>query len=175
MSVLNQLKELYNHMHWADAKIWEAVVTVPDIQNNEDFKNVLYHMHLTQYAFYHVWSDLKLDFPNVSDLKNLSEIARWGSKYPELLGAFLSGLRESDLTRVIKIPWADRYGEMLGIKPSDTNLGETMFQVVGHSFHHRGQVNNLIRSYSGEPPVIDFIVWLWLGKPLAVWPAHKSE
>jgi len=46
-----------------------------------------------------------------------------------------------------------------------------MYQVIIHSTHHRGQVNSRIRELKGEPPLVDFIVWIWLGKPAAAWPA----
>ena len=53
MSILDQLKELFNHMHWADAKTWDTVFSISDEQHLEELKEFLYHLHLTQYAFYH--------------------------------------------------------------------------------------------------------------------------
>jgi len=38
-----------------------------------------------------------------------------------------------------------------------------------HSTHHRGQVNARLRELGGEPPLADFIVWLWWGRPAASW------
>ncbi len=100
----------------------------------------------------------------------MKEIARWASKYPELSQSFLSGLKEEDLGRLINIPWSNRFEKLLGKKPSDTNLAETILQVASHSSYHRGQVNSHIRTLNGEPPKVDFIAWIWLGKPVAVWP-----
>lgn len=174
MSALNQLKELYNHMTWADAEIWNTILSAPALRKQEDLINSVHHLHLTQYAFYHIWMNLELDFTRWTNFKDIKEIAHWASQYPALIHAFLSGLREKDLAGVIKIPWSGEYGKMLGIQPSDINLAETLFQVLGHSSYHRGQVNRLIRTYGSEPPMVDFIIWIWLGKPPAVWLTPDS-
>jgi len=54
---------------------------------------------------------------------------------------------------------------VLGQETEPASLAETLFQVPAHSTYHRGQVNALIRNAGGEPPLVDFIVWVWLGKP----------
>ena len=38
-----------------------------------------------------------------------------------------------------------------------------------HSTYHRGQVNVRLRELGGEPQLVDFIAWVWEGKPRAVW------
>ena len=146
MAVLNILRELFKHMNWADAKTWDTVLSNTAAQKNEKLTNVLYHLHITQYAFYYIWLDLPLEFPTVSDFDNMDELARWSSKYPELSQSFLSGLKEEDLDKVISIPWSTRLEKLLGKQPSDTNLAETLLQVTAHSSYHRGQVNSLIRT-----------------------------
>lgn len=170
MHSLNLLKDLYSHMDWADSKIWETVLSLPVAQEDEKLKMVLHHYHITQYAFYHIWRSLPLELPEVSKFKNLQELATWASKCPDLLKTFLAGLREDDLAKEIIIPWTDRIEKLLGKNPSGTNLGETLLQVAVHSSHHRGQANSRIRELQGEPPLIDFIAWVWLRKPVAVWP-----
>jgi uncharacterized damage-inducible protein DinB len=170
MSVLIQLKDLIKHMHWADAKIWHIVLSIPEAQKHEKLKSVLYHLHITQYAFYFIWLDLPQEFPKISEFESTYKLADWAAKYPELLKSFSSGLKDKDLNRAINIPWSIRIEKLLGKKPSDTNLAETMLQVITHSSYHRGQVNSLIRILGVDPPQTDFIAWIWLGKPSAVWP-----
>ncbi len=43
------------------------------------------------------------------------------------------------------------------------------FQVANHSTYHRGQVNRSLRQLGGEPPLVDYIAWVWFGKPKAEW------
>ena len=175
MTVLNQLKELFNHMYWADAKIWETVLLIPKAQKHEKLKKLLHHLHLTQNAFYRIWSGLPLEFTKLSNFKNLNELAKWAFKNTELLQSFLSGLKEEDLDKIVNIPWVKHFEKQLGINAADINLAETMFQVTDHSTYHRGQANSIIRSMEAEPPSVDFIIWVWLGKPAAAWPESSIK
>ena len=170
MHSLDILKELVDHMNWADAKIWGTVLSISAAQEDEKLKKILHHYQLTKNAFYYIWAGLPLEFPGFSRFKTFHDMAVWASEYPELIQTWLTGLKEKDLNRIIKIPWSERFEKVLGKKPSDANLAETILQVAAHSSHHRGQVNSRIRELKGEPPLVDFIAWVWLGKPDAVWP-----
>lgn len=48
-------------------------------------------------------------------------------------------------------------------------LGETMIQVAMHSQYHRGQINTRLRELGAEPPLVDYIAWIWFGRPDAAW------
>jgi len=170
MQSRNLLKDLLDHMCWADAKVWDAVLEIPEAQEDDKLKIILHHLHHTQYAFYNIWSGLPLEFPELSEFEKFHDLALWASRYSDKLQPYFSCLHEEDLVRAIKIPWSERLEKVLGKKPLDTNLAETMLQVTVHSSHHRGQVNSRIRELNAEPPLTDLIVWVWLGKPSAIWP-----
>ena len=165
MSVLNHLRDLFTHMYWANAKVWEIILKTPDAQKHEKLKSIIYHYHVTQYAFYHIWMGLPMEFPKMEDFKTMSDMADWAAKYQELVIPFMNGLKEEDLNSIVKIPWSERLAKVLGKDPEPSTLAETLFHVPAHSAYHRGQVNALIRTAGGEPPLVDFIVWVWLGKP----------
>jgi uncharacterized damage-inducible protein DinB len=38
-----------------------------------------------------------------------------------------------------------------------------------HSAYHRGQVASQLRELGGEPPLTDFVAWIWLDRPPADW------
>ena len=44
-----------------------------------------------------------------------------------------------------------------------------MIQVAMHTAYHRGQINTRVRELGGEPKLVDFIAWIWYGKPKADW------
>jgi uncharacterized damage-inducible protein DinB len=44
-----------------------------------------------------------------------------------------------------------------------------------HTVYHRGQVNARVRALGGEPPLVDYIAWLWLGRPAPEWPVIAVE
>jgi uncharacterized damage-inducible protein DinB len=52
-----------------------------------------------------------------------------------------------------------------------TTVAETMLQVTFHSAYHRGQVSARLREVGVEPPLVDYIAWIWFGRPDAPWPA----
>ena len=47
---------------------------------------------------------------------------------------------------------------------------DTVLQVVLHTTYHRGQINLRLRELGVEPPLTEYFVWTWRGKPAADWP-----
>ena len=101
-------------------------------------------------------------------------MAIWGCEYHIQVNEYLNSINETELNKLIEIPWANRFEKIIGRKPEELSLTETMLQVTMHSQYHRGQVNARFRELGGEPPLIDFIAWVWEGKPGAVWEGIKS-
>ena len=73
----------------------------------------------------------------------------------------------------MKLPWADIVERELGRQPESISVSETMLQIPMHSQYHRGQINARLRAVGGEPPRVDYIVWIWLGRPQADWDSLK--
>jgi uncharacterized damage-inducible protein DinB len=87
----------------------------------------------------------------------------------------MGDLGRQDLSRPLVVPWARMVESRLGRKAEEPSLGETLLQVVMHSTYHRGQVNTRLRELGGEPPLTDYIVWVWLGKPQPDWPEPAAS
>ena len=60
--------------------------------------------------------------------------------------------------------------QSVGVPAAVTTLGETVFQVWAHTTAHRAQVNTRLRDAGVTPPLVDYIGWLWAGRPQADWP-----
>jgi predicted enzyme related to lactoylglutathione lyase len=56
-----------------------------------------------------------------------------------------------------------------GKKVVPATLEETMIQVASHSTYHRCQINTRFRELGGNPAMVDFVAWVWLGKPNMGW------
>jgi uncharacterized damage-inducible protein DinB len=78
-------------------------------------------------------------------------------------------LNEFDKDKLIQIPWSVFMERRIGKKVVPATLEETMLQVASHSTYHRAQINIRLREIGGEPPMTDFIAWVWLGKPKVDW------
>ncbi len=153
-------------MEWADATVWSAIRRLDHI--DENLTERLQHLHGTQHAFLMIWRKQPLDFSNVP-----ADVEQWAREYYAELPKFLTGIDASALDCTLNMPWADRYAKEIAAHP--TTLGETMLQVASHSAYHRGQINTRIRQLGGKPPLVDYIAWLWSGRPAPPWSSHPTH
>ena len=165
---LKDLNDLYFHMEWADASVWRAVFASDAARADPKLRELLYHIHMVQRAFLRVWQG-ETRFTPLPAFDDLESLIDWGRRYyPELLRQF-ELWTEDDLSKPLNMPWASSLTKPLGREPEETTLAETAKQVALHSLYHRGQVNARLRELGGEPPLVDYIAWLWLGRPQADW------
>ena len=164
------IRELYGHMEWADALIWRAVLGSAVAAGDQNIRDRLMHIHMTQRAFLQVWTSQELDRYQSMSFATTPDLYAWVRPYYPQLAAFLAALQPARLTEPAPLPWA-KYFVPEGREAAITTLDETMFQVTSHSSHHRAQVNTRLREIGAEPPQVDYIAWLWVGRPAPAWPA----
>ena len=165
MADINNPALLLKHMLWADGEVWNKILELPDAQNDKRIKELLYHLHQVQYAFYFLWNELPLEIPKPEEFYDLKSIAKWGFEYQQKLNQFLLSEKASDKEKIVQIPWSVFFERKTKQKVVPATLEETMLQVALHSTYHRGQINTRFRELGGEPASVDFIVWVWMGKP----------
>ena len=170
MLSLELIEELYRHMEWADAEVWRALLQ--RVNNGGDdslLLDRLYHTHATQRVFLQLWRGESVDRYNPSRFSSATEMYPWiRSWYPEV-NLFLKSLHPDELERSLVVPWSRLFESQLGREPAPTTFGETMFQVSSHTTYHRGQINTRLREIGGEPPLVDYIAWLWRERPAPGW------
>lgn len=168
---LPAVREIYRHMEWADAMVWQVVTQSEAARSDEKILEKLRHIHRTQQFFLKVWRAEAIDFKKSDDGGLEQELAMARRYYGEV-SEFLPTITEDAISKELKVPWGDYFARRVGKeKAGSTTLGETLFQAVAHSTYHRGQVNSRLREIGAEPPLVDYIAWLWLERPAAVWPA----
>lgn len=156
-------------MEWADAEVWSSILASSKAVTDNKLQEYLYHLHVVQRTFFLLWRGESLEGlgPKFDDAQSLMN---WGRSYYGEANEYLSGLNEGDLNQPIVLPWSSMIEKRLGRAPESTTKGETALQVAMHSTYHRGQVNARLRELGGEPPLVDYIVWLWHGRPAPKWP-----
>lgn len=164
-----QVKNLLKHMMWADAEVWKKVLNFPAMENDEKIKKLLYHLHQVQYAFFFLWNNLPMEIPKPETFTSFQSIVEWGFEYQKKLDEFLVSTKDNEIDRLIDIPWSKFMERRTGKKVVRATLEETIQQVALHSTYHRGQINARFRELGGEPANVDFIAWVWLGKPAEDW------
>lgn len=164
------LVDLYRHMEWADATVWSAALARTPAASDARLHDLLYHSHLVQHAFLRAWrgEPRDLSFPTFDSLRSLIV---WARDYHAAVHGYLAGLAPERLVAPLPLPWADLVEQSIGRPPAVSTLAETMQQVPLHTHYHRGQVNMRLREIGGTPPLVDYIAWVWLGRPAAAWPA----
>ncbi|MCJ7552414.1 MAG: hypothetical protein MUO34_00900 [Ignavibacteriaceae bacterium] len=165
----SEISLLLQHMKWADAEVWKKVLRLPASDEDERIKKLFYHLHQVQCAFYYIWNDQPLDIVKLEEFTDLKSIAKWGLDYQTKLDAFLASSQSNDVKKIIDIPWSKFLERRIGRKIVPATLEETMLQVTSHSTYHRAQINARFHELGGEPPMVDFIAWVWFGKPATEW------
>ena len=162
------VQELFGHQEWADAEMWKAVEDCPGALDKEDIAKRFRHFHSTQYGYLQLLQEEKLDMKSI--------VTRYGDSVPIQtvkqnaiethleLAKFLTEIPESKLDEKIIIPWFK--------DPTVTvTATQALVQVAMHSQYHRGQNATRLREAGGTPPTLDFVLWIWKGRPKAEWSA----
>ena len=168
------LLDLYRHMEWADAAVWTAVLAADDGPGDAKIRGYFYHLHMVQRAFLRTWRGEPRDTPYPT-FDDPVALMLWGHTYYGEAFAHLGNLNDEKLSEPMPLSWASMVAEMLGHAVEVTMVGETALQVALHSTYHRGQINARLREVGGEPPLVDYIAWIWLGRPAAAWPSVPTQ
>ena len=148
-------------MEWSDARVWRAVLAAP---HDETLQQRLHHIHITQRAFYDIWHTRPPDSPRLEDFATPESLRDWARENHAALRNFIES--KPDLGRKPPVRFRARIAGPAG---EDATVGEMMVQVALHSIYHRGQVNARLREIGGDPPLCDYIAWVWWGRPAAEW------
>ncbi len=169
------LGELARHAEWADAEMWRAVLDAAGEESaalDSKIELWLHHIHLVQHAFVYIWRAEPLVFPEIGDFADPQALCAWGREGHLSIQDYLSQAAAAELERELDIPWTEQQLEQRQNQPmGPVSVAQSAAQVAMHSTHHRGQVAARLRQLGAEPPMTDYIAWVWFGKPEAEWPA----
>lgn len=169
---LDVYRDLYSYMEWADAALWRATLASDAARSDEKTRELLHHLHMVQRMFLAFWtgqSPMAIAQTKAHDFGQLLELKAWGQPYYAEVRGFLDTADAATLARPLVMPWVKQYEAQMGMTFKEPSIAETMFQVVNHTTHHRAQINSRLRSLGGNPPIVDYIAWVWFGRPAADW------
>jgi uncharacterized damage-inducible protein DinB len=165
----NHLAGLVHQMAWADAYIWASVLASPGAGSDARLLTTFHHIHLVQHLFRQAWSNESIALRDRSDFSTATAVAEWGRDAHLKIEAFLTGADAAALDGEFREPWTGQFEARFPRPAAPHTLGESVVQVVLHTTHHRGQACTRLRELGCPPPTVDFIVWLWAGKPAPDW------
>lgn len=172
MTLANTIDDLLRHMQWADALIWRTVLSSPAAAADAALLDRLYHVHVTQHGFFQVWSGKPAEIPAANDL-DMASLARWAQSFYEGMASEIGKFNEEGLDGQVPVSLLSKAEARLGSGAAVPRIADTVLQVVSHSTYHRGQISTRLRELGCEPPLTEYFVWVWRGKPAAEWLAGE--
>jgi uncharacterized damage-inducible protein DinB len=168
---IDLLRQLIRHMEWADAEVWRAVMAHEPAREDQRLRDLLGHLHGVQRVFLLVWQKQPLNLSRGwPEFASAAALASWARTYYAEANRFLDTIDEAALNGEVVLPFVTLMEAKTRRTFAATTLGETIFQVTSHSTYHRGQVNARLREIGGQPPLVDYIAWIWFGRPEPNWP-----
>lgn len=169
MTMLDAIRPLFDHMEWADATVWRAVAACAGAADDKVLHDRLHHIHATQHAFLQAWRSEELVFNGPDHYPGLDAVRQYALDFYAAAPAYVASIAPESVEREMLLPWSSFFAKRAGFEPHPSTLGETLLQLPSHSTYHRGQVNTRLRELGATPPLVDFIAWVWAGKPPAKW------
>jgi uncharacterized damage-inducible protein DinB len=159
--MLDHLRNLLNHAEWANAVFFHAWAKSP-ARDHEEMRKRVGHVVGVQDGFLAVLRGGPVGRPPDGPPPTFDALHARAVQSHAGLRAFADQLDEASLTRVVQIPWFPD-------PPCRITVTEALVQAAMHTQHHRGQLMTRLKDLGGEPKNVDWIIWLWKGKPQGLW------
>ena len=124
----------------------------------------------TQQAFLQAWRGEDVVFTKAEEYPGLDAVLRFAREFYAAAPAHVATFTPEAVEAEMVLPWSTYFAKRAGFAAHPSTLGETLLQLPLHSTYHRGQVNVRLRELGATPPLVDFIAWVWAGKPDPAWP-----
>ena len=160
------VRDLYGHQVWADAEHFRAIGAHPAARDDNAIRDRLHHIAIVQRGFLWAIGDRQeaFAFTRPDDFTSFHALNRYAREHHDRLTPVIRSLSDTRLAESIAIPWFND-------PPLSLTVAEALTQGALHSHYHRGQNATRLREIGGEPPMTDYIYWLWKGRPEADWAA----
>lgn len=160
--MLDLIRDLYAHQEWADAAQWQAILASDAARQDADLKARLVHLHGAQQVWLGRWQGLSLGFPKPEDHASIEDTFHFAQACHAALRAYLSLRKDADLAE--PVTYTNLAGETF-TQP----LSELVIHLAMHSQYHRGQIMTRLKQVGGQAVDVDYIFWIWKGRPSAQW------
>jgi uncharacterized damage-inducible protein DinB len=165
----DHLAGLMQQMAWADAYIWTTVLASPVAAGDARLLATFHHLHLTQHLFRQAWTSEPIHIRDRTEFSTAADLAEFGRDANLKTQSFIKSMEPAAFDDEFREPWTGQFEARFRRPAAPHTLGESVVQVAMHTAHHRGQACTRLRDLGCQPPTVDFIVWLWAGKPAPDW------
>jgi uncharacterized damage-inducible protein DinB len=159
--MVNHVRELMAHAEWANAVFFHAWGKSP-AREHEEMRRRVGHVVGVQEGFLAVLRGEPASRPPDGPPPSFDQLRARAEHSHAGLKSFAGALDATSLARTVRIPWFPE-------PPCVITVAEALVQVAMHTQHHRGQLMTRLKDLGGEPVNVDWIIWLWKGKPQGRW------
>jgi uncharacterized damage-inducible protein DinB len=159
--MLDHLRDLLAHAEWANAVFFHAWGKSP-ARDHEEMRRRVGHIIGVQAGFLAVLRGEPPGGPPAGPPASYDELKARAETCHAGLRDLAAGLDDAALARTVRIPWFPD-------PPCVITVAQALVQAAMHTQHHRGQCMTRLKDFGGEPKNVDWIIWLWKGKPAARW------
>jgi uncharacterized damage-inducible protein DinB len=159
--VLDHVRKLLGHAEWANAVFFHAWGKSP-AREHEEMRRRVGHVVGIQEGFLAVLRGDAPGRPPDGPPPSFDALRTRAIQSHKNLQSFADSLSPEALARCVQIPWFPEPACII-------TVAEALVQVAMHTQHHRGQLMTRLKDFGGEPRNVDWIIWLWKGKPQGRW------
>ena len=160
--MLNYFQELARYQEWADAQFFWRWRQFQGAQKDQEILKLATHIVTVQKLFAEILENQQAALPDRdAPLPAVSELEAICRKNHARLSRYLSETSTESLSNLVTVPW---FSPEIRLTAADAIL-----QVLFHTQHHRGQVLQMLSRYAEKAMIIDYIAWIYKGRPAARW------
>ena len=159
--MIEHLRDLMGHAEWANAVFFHAWDKSP-ARDHEEMRRRVGHVVGVQAGFLSVLRGETPGRPPDGPPPTFDALKARAIESHAGLRSLTDDLDSPALTRRVPIPWFPD-------PPCIITVAQALVQAAMHTQHHRGQLMTRLKDFGGEPHNVDWIIWLWRGKPQARW------
>ncbi len=150
--MIEMLRELIHHKAYANASLLKAIREHAAAAEDPELRTLLHHTIVADRHW--LWLILELPFVLEEETKIPETLAAITALYRETYArenAWLAQADETALDRILRTPFLPNF---------TCTAAQALLQLCLHSQGHRSQCASRLRSLGGNPPTLDFILWL---------------
>jgi uncharacterized damage-inducible protein DinB len=159
--MIDHLCDLLAHAEWANAVFFHAWGKSP-AREHEEMRQRVGHIVGVQDGFLAVLRGEAAGGPPGGAPPSYDELKARAEKCHIGLRDVTASLDFAASLRKVQIPW-------FSDPPCIITVAQALVQAAMHTQHHRGQCMTRLKDFGGEPKNVDWIIWLWKGKPHGRW------
>jgi uncharacterized damage-inducible protein DinB len=155
------VRELYEYHRWANRRLFDLAAGLGEAACGREvgahfsvptLTRMFAHVYGADAVWLHRWKKAPASVPPYPAIDTMAEVRRAWDPLEAEQRAFVDGLGDADLTRVVE--YKNTQGQAFRAP-----LGVLLHHVTNHATHHRSEIATMLTIISGSPPDTGINTW----------------